>query len=142
MKIYIYILIEEVRTFYKLFSFVAFYVDSVPIPSKPFTCDFPNNQYIRAYNSLFEGSNINHADAGNNISRDAYPNIYTLVAVDLTPDLCASSDHISLPRTGSLRIEVRFNEPLTHSVTAVIFDLFSSLIEIDKNRNIYTDYSS
>lgn len=88
------------------FTNLAFYLDSVPIPARPFVCDFENHQYIRAYNSLFEGSNINHADAGNNISRDAYPNGYTLVAVDLTPDLCASSDHISLPRSGSLRIEV------------------------------------
>lgn len=105
-------------------------------------CDFDNHKFIRAYNSLFEGSNINHADIGNNISRTAYPQGFGLIAVDLTPDLCASSGHISLARTGSLRIEVRFNNALANAVTAVIFSEFACSIEVDKNRNVVTDYSS
>lgn len=121
---------------------LSFYLDSIPIPSKPFVCDFANNKYIRAYNSLFEGSNINHEDVGNNISRNAYANGYTLFAVDLTPDLCASGSHISVQKTGSLRIEVRFENPLANSVTAVLYSEFAGVIEVDKNRNIITDYSS
>lgn len=117
------------------------YLDSISIPSKPFTCDFPNNQYIRAYHSLFEGSNINHADIGNGISRDSYPNGYALLAVDFTPDLCSSATHVSLPKTGSLRIDVQFAEPLTKSVTAIVFAEFDGLIEIDQYRNVVTDYS-
>lgn len=123
-------------------SQICVFSDSVAIPSKPFVCDFENHQYIRAYNSLFEGCNVNYADFGNGISREAYAAGYTLIAVDLTPDLSASEPHNSIPKTGSLRIEVRFNEALTNSVTAVIFSEFSSIIEIDKNRNVVTDYSS
>lgn len=126
---------------YNITQFSTFF-DSVSIPSKPFVCDFPNKQYIRAYNSLFEGCNINYADFGNSISREAYAGGYTLMAVDLTPDLSASEPHNSVPKTGSLRIEVRFNEALAQSVTAVIFSEFASTIEIDKNRNVVTDYSS
>lgn len=123
-------------------SLLSVYLDSVSIPSKPFVCDFQNHQFIRAYNSLFEGCNINHADIGNNISRHAYANGYTLIAVDLTPDLSASAPHISLPKTGSLRVEARFNNPLPNSITAVIFAEFAGNIEIDINRNVTTDYSS
>lgn len=121
---------------------LSMYLDSVSIPSKPFICDFANNQYIRAYNSLFEGTNINHSDTGNNISRQDYPNGYALVAIDLTPDLSASADHISLPKTGSLRLDVQFSAPLANSVTAIIFSEFDSLITVDKNRSVVTDYSS
>lgn len=121
---------------------LGFYLDSILVPSKPYICDFPNNQYIRAYHSLFEGCNINHADIGNNISRTDYPNGYALVAVDLTPDLSSSSSHISLTKTGSLRIDVHFAETLTDSVTAIIFAEFDSLLTVDKNRSIVTDYSS
>jgi hypothetical protein len=64
--------------------------------SKPFACGFGNQELIRTYNSLFEGCNISHADIGNNISRTAYPQGFALVAVDLTTDLSASADHISL----------------------------------------------
>lgn len=124
------------------YSYLAVLLDSVLTPTKPFVCDYDNHQFIRAYNSLFEGSNINHADVGNNITRSGYPNGYALLAVDLTPDLSASGQHISLPKTGSLRIEVRFATPLTASITAVIFSEFSGNIEIDKNRNVITDYSS
>lgn len=124
------------------YTSLGFYLDSVPIPAKPFICDFPNNQYIRSYHSLFEGCNINHADIGNNISRTDYPKGYALVAVDLTPDLSSSASHISLTRTGSLRIDVNFAEPLPQSVTVIIFSEFDSLITVDKNRTVVTDYSS
>lgn len=124
------------------YTHLAVYLDSVPVPQKPFECDFPNGQYIRAYNSLFEGCNINHADIGNNITRRDYANGYALLAVDLTPDLNSSATHISLPKTGSLRIDVRFAEPLAGSITAIVFAEFDSLIEIDKNRCITTDYAS
>ena len=60
------------------YTSLAFYLDSVCLPSKPFICDFPNKQYIRAYHSLFEGSNINHSDIGNGISRSSYPDGYAL----------------------------------------------------------------
>lgn len=118
------------------------FLDSTPVPSKPFVCDFENNIFVRAYNSLFEGCNINNDDTSNNITRQAYANGYTLIAVDLTPDLAASSDHLSHARTGSLRIEVQFAAPLPNSVTAIIFSEFANTIEIDKNRNVITDYSS
>lgn len=62
--------------------------------------------------------------------------------MDLTPDLSASDDHISLSKTGSLRIEVRFDNALPNAVTAVVFSEFACTIELDKNRNVITDYSS
>lgn len=124
------------------YSQLQFFVDSVGVPSKPYVCDFANNEYIRAYHSLFEGCNINHSDTGNNINRSGYPNGYALVAVDFTPDLCSSAAHTSLPKTGSLRIDVQFSVPLDHSITAIIFAEFDSLIEIDQFRNVVTDYSS
>lgn len=123
------------------YTSLAVYVDSVPVPAKPFNCLFSENQYIRAYHSLFEGTNINHSDSGNKISRAAYPQGYALVAIDLTPDLSSSAAHVSLPKTGSLRIDVQFEEALAQSITAIVYAEFDGLIEIDQYRNIVTDYS-
>lgn len=106
------------------YTHLGVYLDSVAVPTKPYICDFANQEYVRAYHSLFEGCNINHSDVGNNISRSDYPNGYALVAVDLTPDLCSSASHSSLPRTGSLRIDVHFSQALVNSITAVIFAEF------------------
>lgn len=123
------------------YTSIQFYLDTIAIPSKPFICDFPNNQYVRAYHSLFEGSNINHSDIGNDISREDYPRGHALLAVDFTPDLCSSAAHISLPKTGSLRIDVHFAADLPASITAIVFAEFDGLIEIDQYRNVVTDYS-
>lgn len=121
------------------YSSISFFLDGVFI--KPYECNFAANQYIRSYHSLFEGSNINHSDIGNNISRSDYPKGYALLAIDFTPDLCSSATHVSLPKTGSLRIDVRFTNPLPQSITAIIFAEFDGLIEIDQYRNVVTDYS-
>lgn len=123
-------------------SFLCCYLDSSPIPTKPFVCDFGKKQYVRAYNSLFEGCNIDHADIGNGISREDYAGGYMLIAIDLTPDHESSKPHLSVPKTGSLRIELKFSKPLPEGVTAIIYSEFASMIEIDKNRNVVTDYSS
>lgn len=123
------------------FSSVQFYLDTIAYPTKPFICDFSEKQYVRAYHSLFEGSNINHSDTGNGISRADYPDGYALLAVDFTPDLCSSAAHISLPKTGSLRIDVHFKEVTDKSITAIVFAEFDGLIEIDQYRNVVTDYS-
>lgn len=121
---------------------LSVYLDSVGVPTKPFICNFGNGEFIRAYHSLFEGSNINHADIGNAISREDYPEGYALFAIDLTPDLSASAQHISMQKTGSLRMDVYFGEALKKSITAIIFAEFDALLEVDKNRNVITDYSS
>lgn len=90
-------------------NYLSAYLESIPIQTERCICDITNNQYSKAYNSLFEDCNVYQQDTGNKISREAYPKGYTLFAVDLTPDLSASASHLSLPKTGSLRMEVRFD---------------------------------
>lgn len=123
-------------------NFLALYIDSVQIPSKPLTPDFTNGLYTRSYHTLFSGSGIHFGDTGNEITISEYPNGYCLAAFDLTSDLSSHEAHWNIIRSGSLRLEVRFEKPLTETVTAIIYSEFDNLIEIDHNRNIITDYSS
>jgi hypothetical protein len=123
-------------------SFLSFYMDSIQIPSKPFTPQFNNNLFIREYNSLFEGSGIFYKDVGIDISRYDYNQGYFLTAVDLTPDLSCHEGHWSILRNGNLRIELRFQQALLETITVVVFSEFDNLIEIDSNRNVILDYSS
>lgn len=124
------------------FNYLSLYLDSVQIPSKPLTPDFKNNQYTRTYYSLFEGSGIYFSDTGNSISLNDYPNGYCLTAFDLTPDLSCNEPHWSLIKSGTLRAEIRFSEPLTNTVTLIVFAEFDNIIEVDKHRNIIIDFSS
>lgn len=123
-------------------NYLALYVDSTQIPSKPLTPDFKKNCYTRSYYSLFEGSGVYFSDTGNGISLQDYPNGYCLAAFDLTADLSSNEPHWNIIKSGTLRAEIRFDEPLKKNITFLIFAEFDNIIEVDKNRNIILDYSS
>lgn len=122
-------------------NYLAFSLDGEQIPSKPLTPDF-SSQYIDAYHTLFSGTGIHYQDEGNDISREDYPNGNCLMAFDLSPDLAANSDHWSLIRQGSLRMDVRFSTALSEAINCIIYAEFDNVLEIDRHRNIRVDYGS
>ncbi len=123
-------------------NYLSVFIDSVQIPSKPFTPDFTNKNYIREYNSLFSGSGIHFSDNGNDISYSDYANGFTLFCFDTTPDLSSHDTTWNVQKSGTLRIELRFARALEESITVIVFSEFDSLIEIDRNRQVILDYSS
>ncbi len=124
-------------------SSVAVHVDGEQIPSKPLRPIFqgPNLNYIRAYHTLFSGTNKMFEDQGNDISRYDYGNGYTLYAFDLTPDLTCGG-HFNLQKEGNLRLEMNFRQPLAQTINVIVYAEFENIIEIDRSRNIIFDYSS
>ena len=120
-------------------------VDGHQLPSsRPLTPKFSaggGKEYIQAYQTLYSGLNGLHKDTGSIISRDDYGNGYTLYAYNLAPDL-GDHDHYSLQKTGNLRLELNFSEPLPHSVNVVVLAEFDNVIQIDKSRTVLYDYNS
>lgn len=121
---------------------MALFVDSVQIPSKPYTPDFENRLYARNYSTLFSDSGILFSDAGNDITYDEYANGYCLTMFDLTADMSCKDQHWNIIKSGTLRFEVRFAAALEQTVTAIIYSEFDNLIEIGENRTVSLDYSS
>jgi len=109
---------------------------------KPLELDFANNLYISGYMTLFAGLEKLHKDEGNDISRDDFANGYTLFAYDLTPDLANSGDHFQLSRDGSLRLDVKFSQPLPNTVNVIVYAEFENILEINRNRTVLFDYSN
>ena len=103
------------------------------------TFDLENNEYIRGYNTLFEGIDKPVFTNGNFISRADYPNGYALFAYDLSPDLC-SGDHFNVLRKGNLAIEVNFEKSLTKPITVVVLTEYDNMIEINSQRQLFMDY--
>lgn len=122
-------------------NYLCLYVDSQQIPAQPLTPDFKQGNYIEAYNTLFSGSGIHWRDEGNDITYSDYGKGYTLYCFDLTSDLSAHQTHWNLQKTGCVRLEVRFREPISTPVNCIIYSEFNNLIEIDKSRNVLVDYS-
>jgi len=123
-------------------NYLSLYVDSKQIPSKPLTPDFDNHEYIEAYHTLFSGTGIHFRDEGNDISRADYPDGYCFFVFDLTSDMSANEGYWNLQRQGTVRLEVRFKEPLAAPINCVILSEFNNLIEIDRHRNVVVDFSN
>jgi hypothetical protein len=107
--------------------------------NQPLKFNFEKNQYIRGYNTLFEGIDKPVYANGNYISRQDYPNGYALFAYDMSPDLC-SGDHFNLIQTGKLCINMVFTKGLTTPVTLITLLEFDNMIEISETRQIILDY--
>lgn len=120
-------------------NFMALYVGGSQMNAKPLTPDYQNHQHVRDFFSLFTGTGIAGKDFGNGISYGDHSMGYTLTAYDITPNL---QDGQQLIRTGSVRLEVRFINPLPTSIHVVIYSEQDGLIEVTRNREVLLDVAS
>lgn len=124
-------------------SSLAVFADSNEVPQKPLQLKYSDDggqAYLLGYQSLFNGTGTMLGDHGNQISRDDYPNGYTLYCFNLTPDL-SSGENFSLIKKGNLRVEIQFASGLQQTVNVLLFGEFDALVEIDYSRNVLFDYS-
>jgi hypothetical protein len=63
---------------------------------------------------------------------------YFMLVFDLTPDNSGNEDYISLG--GVVRKEAKFERELEKTVTCLLFAEYDASIEIDKDRNIITNF--
>ncbi|XP_071040074.1 uncharacterized protein F54H12.2-like [Parasteatoda tepidariorum] len=120
-------------------NFIGVYVDGQPVPHNPLELNFSQNQYIRAYQTLFDGTERMGQDRGMIISREDYKNGNTLFGFNISPDLC-SGEHLNLIKHSNLRLELKFAKSLEKTVCVIVFAEFENLIEINKPRNILFDF--
>ena len=122
-------------------SFLSLYLDGKQVPSKPLQPIFADEQYVRSYFSLMVTSGLANQDAGSNISRNDFANGFALYSIDLTPSLLDDNQLFELVKSGALRMELKFTQPLVRSVTVVVWAEMDSIIEIDRTRQVLTDFS-
>ncbi|XP_035233536.1 uncharacterized protein F54H12.2-like [Stegodyphus dumicola] len=122
-------------------NFIGVYVDGQPVPYNPLEPNFDENNYIRAYQSLFLGREKVSQDHGIFISRDDYPLGYTLYAFDLSPDLC-DGEHMNLIKHSNLRLEMKFRAPLSQTISVIVYSEFENIIEINKSRTVIYDFAN
>lgn len=126
-------------------NFLSLYVDGVQVPGRALQPNFKTDRHeeAEAYNTLFAGCGIHFGDHGMEISREDYPDGYCLFAFDLTADLSANcATHWNLVKTGSLRIEVHFDEATGTNLNCIVYAEFDNILEIDSTRQVIVDYNS
>lgn len=108
---------------------------------RPIKMNFAQNQYIMGYMSLFSATGKQYANEGIDIKRDEYKKGYTIFAFDLTSDQSPDDAHFSLMKSGSVRCEMNFAQPLPNTINVIAWAEFENVIEIDRNRNVIFDYA-
>jgi len=106
----------------------------------PLTTDFERSLYVRGFNTLFCGTVKVFRDEGNVLNRKNFSGGYAPSAFDLTSDL-GEDDHFSLAKQGSVRLVLKFAQPLVDPVTVIAYAEFQNVIEIDRNRNVIYDFA-
>lgn len=121
-------------------SFLSLYLDGRQIPGKPLTPDYERRLYVRSYFSLMTGTGLANKDAGNGIEIKDFSGGQTMYAFDLSPSLL-DGDQFELVKSGALRLELKFRRGLTEPVMVIVYAEMDSMIEIDRSRQILTDFA-
>lgn len=106
----------------------------------PLEPNFETSQYMQSYNSLIYATGVNYSDCGVGISHEEFAKGYALSVFDLTQDISASSSYWSPQQTGILSLNIHFSKTLAKPITLILFSEFDNLIEIDRFRNVTTDF--
>ena len=125
---------------YKL-NYIAAYVNGEQIPSIPYTPNHTSKLCVREYFELFRSLNQLNAKPNLDVTYAQFLDGHTIYGMNLTTDASDPVDgHFNPLKRGNLRIDVRFESALAEVVTVLVFLQFDSLISIDKDYNVYTDY--
>ena len=120
---------------------IALYRNGEMTPAQTFSPDYDNGFFMRAYNNSMETLNYFNTDDSNGMTMEHFLNGYNLYAFDLTPDATNQGLHRHLIKSGSLRLEMDFSNPLPHPVTVVLFAVIDAKLEITKLRDVILSYS-
>lgn len=125
---------------------ISMYVDGSQVPSKalqPRFQDGQNKMFIDSFHTLFSGTGIHFLNEGISINRQNYDRGNFLTAFDITPDSSAHcASHWNLVRSGSVRIEVRFETAPTQTINCIVYAEFDNIVEIDADRQVISDFSA
>lgn len=106
------------------------------VPSSAYVPNYEKNIYARNYMSLF--SDMGQLDT--NVTFEEYKTDLCFYAFDLTQDMSAGSPFANIVRNGDISVHLKFDSDLSETITLIMYLEFHALIEIDKSRNIFTDY--
>ncbi|KAL8564614.1 hypothetical protein ACOMHN_032170 [Nucella lapillus] len=121
-------------------NFLGITLDGKHVPAKPLTPDFDRKRVTRAYLTTLEGSGLLHKDAAAGFSLDRFTKGYALFCFDLTPSL-VDGDQFELVKSAPMRLELKFAKALPNPVVVLIYGELDGLIEVNKSRQVLTDFA-
>lgn len=120
-------------------EFLSIHTDGQSYPGRPLQPSFNNGQYGREYYQMIQATGRHLKDRGLAITRKDFGSGYTLFCFNLEPDGGCGS-HVSLIRSGNLRLEGRFRNALDRTVNMICYAIYDSVIEISNRRQVLLDF--
>ena len=120
-------------------NYFALYIDGDQFPNKPLKPNFSEDQFLRSYMTLFEGTGMLNDNKGHGIQRTDYKEGFALYVFDLTPDMTEGS-HVDPIKHGSLRMDIHFKTVLPETVNVIVYAEYDNVIQIDRARNVIMDF--
>ena len=111
------------------------------VPGIVHSLDYANNQYMAAYNYTMSALNYFNTDDTNGITLEHFKQGFNLYAYDLTPDGTYEGPHRHLTRTGSLRLELQFENTLKKPIKVLMFAILDAKLELTKLREVVMSYT-
>lgn len=120
------------------FEFLAIYINRQHFPTKPLQPDFTASLVVQEIYQLVTATGRHLKNQALSIDRDFLKG-YSLYTFNLTPDEDCE-EHKSLVKSGNIRLEARFRQPLPHSINLMIYAGFHNIIKVSIRRQVLVNY--
>ena len=120
-------------------EFLALYVDGLQQPAKPLQPQYLQGAAVREFYQLALATGRHLKNRAMLIDREDFLHGYTLYAFNLSPDE-ECGQHLSLIKSGNIRLETRFRQPLRSTINLIVYAIFDSIIEVSNRRQVLIDY--
>ena len=117
-------------------NFLSLYHQGQQIPAKGLQPNFEQGRYTTEYMTLFNATNTAWENESCGLTLEDYAGGYTLYCFDLTPTLAHPSAVLEVQKSGPIRLEAKFTNPLPFPINIIIYGQFDGQIEITKERQI------
>jgi hypothetical protein len=127
---------------YKL-NYITAHIDGQQYPKKAYTPDFEKHLTTREYLGFLESFNQLGTNPIIDLTKEQWEKGNTIFGFNFAPDLgedCGKMGFANLRKSGALKLEMKFADALTDTISVLIGCEFDDIIEFDENRQVYTTY--
>ena len=110
------------------------------VPYEKISLDFDNKKYDEGYFSFLQSSGLLYRNGGPNISYEQFANGYAIYGFDFSSDPSPDNRCLDLIQEGKLGLDITLKEGSSVPVTIIVYLEYDKLIEIDKDKNVTTNY--
>jgi hypothetical protein len=117
------------------------YVNGRQVPSEGLSLSMAGAKTCTlAHQTLYSGLRNRHRNTGIHITPAQFMKGSYMLVFDLMPDSSAWDGHTRLPENGIIRIELKSDGFLSEAATVLLYQEVEASIQIDRFRNVTTDF--